>query len=186
MRGRKWACGRPAGQCSGRQGTLWGLLGHAQHEGSHGRAGAEETEAPRWGEIWPKPQRELAPVPLMPPRRDCVGAPMKKAHSGRSISAAERGYAQTGQGTMLFLHPVISELPLPGLHRGLPPRDPPRLSTRGAECAAGPPGGRLPLTSIEELQGLCSREGSVDPAAKAGCPSSHPPGDLCSELTLLS
>ena len=65
------------------------------------------------------------------------------------------------------------------------PWDPPRLSTRGAECAAGPPGGRLSLTSIEELQGLCSGEGSVDPAAKAGCPSLHPPGDLCSEVTLL-
>lgn len=65
MRGRKWACGWPGRQCSGREGTLWGFLGHAQHERSYERAGAEETEAPRWGEIWPKPQRELAPAPLM-------------------------------------------------------------------------------------------------------------------------
>ena len=68
-----------------------------------------------------KAQRELAPAPLMPPRRDCVGAPMRKAHSGHSINAVERGYTQAGQGTMLFLHPVISELSLPGLHRGLTP-----------------------------------------------------------------
>ena len=64
---------------------------------------------------------------------------MRKAYSGRSVNAAERGYVQTGQGTTLFLHPVISELRLLGLHRAPTPSGLYRAAKDSCACPRGPP-----------------------------------------------